>query len=166
MDGVLADVYTRFFELHERTYGEKLKVKDIIGLKEAEAFPDQLKWVNTPGFFRTVPVMPGSREGLRKLNEKYDVVVASMATEFPESLTDKQLWLSDHYSFIHWRQIIFCGSKELIKADIMIDDHFKNLDNFNGDTILFTQPHNMNINHTRHRRVDTWEEIEMIFFPD
>jgi 5'(3')-deoxyribonucleotidase len=26
----------------------------------------------------------------------------------------------------------------------MIDDHFKNLDNFDGETIMFIQPHNIN----------------------
>jgi 5'-nucleotidase len=166
MDGVLADVYRRFFELHEEDFGKRLTVQDIIGLKEAEAFPNQLKWVNSPGFFRSVPVMPGSREGLKRLNENFEVVVVSMATEFPICLTDKQLWLSEHYPFISWKQIVFCGCKDIIKADIMIDDHFKNLDNFSGKTILFTQPHNMNLMHSGHRRVDSWAEIEKLLLPD
>jgi 5'-nucleotidase len=41
----------------------------------------------------------------------------------------------------------------------MIDDHFKNLDYFTGETLLFTQPHNQLANPGRHRRVDTWDEI-------
>jgi 5'-nucleotidase len=162
MDGVLADVYHRFFELHEADFGIRLSVNDIKGLKEAKAFPNQLKWVNTPGFFRSVPVMQGSQSGLMKLNEKFEVIVASMATEFPESLTDKQLWLMEHYPFISWKQIVFCGCKDIIKADIMIDDHLKNLDNFKGETIIFTQPHNINIPDSQHRRVDSWEEIEKL----
>jgi 5'(3')-deoxyribonucleotidase len=86
MDGVLADVYHRFFELHEEDFGKKISIQDIIGLKEAEAFPNQLKWVNTPGFFKSIPVMSGSRQGLKRLNDKFEVIVVSMATEFPESL--------------------------------------------------------------------------------
>ncbi len=42
MDGVLADVYHRFFELHEEDFGKNLSILDIIGLNEAEAFPNQL----------------------------------------------------------------------------------------------------------------------------
>ena len=58
--------------------------------------------------------------------------------------------------------MVFCGSKEIIKADIMIDDHFKNLDHFDGETILFTQPHNkLNHNH-KHKRVDSWDDIEKL----
>ena len=165
MDGVLADVYHRFFELYAADSGKKLSIQDIIGLKEAEAFPNMSKWVNSPGFFRSMPVMPGSQSGLRVLNENYEVIVISMATEFPASLTDKQLWLNEHYPFISWKNIVFCGSKDLIPADIMIDDHLKNLDHFKGETIMYTQPHNMNISDHRHRRVDSWIQIERLLVP-
>ena len=162
MDGVLADVYSRFFDLHELETGSRLSVSDVSGMLEAEAFQNQIGWVTTPGFFRTVPAMEGSVEGLKKLNFQYDVVVVSMATEFPQSLTDKQLWMHDHYPFISWEQLVFCGNKSLLQADIMIDDHPKNLDNFNGETIMFTQPHNIFLTDTKHRRVSSWKEIENI----
>lgn len=159
MDGVLADVYSRFFELQESLTGSRTFIDDIAGLLEAEAFPLQREWVTTPGFFRSVPVMPGSIEGLKKLNEKYKIIVVSMATEFPNSLTDKQLWLNEHFPFITWKQIVFCGDKSLIPADIMIDDHPKNLNQFRGQRIIFTQPHNMLIADQGQERVGSWEEI-------
>lgn len=162
MDGVLADVYKRFFELHEQETGQRLSIGDIAGKLEADAFPNQLKWVTAPGFFRTVPVMQGSIEGLKKLNTGFEVIIVSMATEFPQSLTDKQLWLHDHFPFISWKQLVFCGNKNLLKADIMIDDHPKNLDHFSGVTIMFSQPHNILLNNTRHKRVNSWAEIEKL----
>jgi len=159
MDGVLADVYSRFFELHEQESNQLLTNSDVAGLLEEEAFSDQRKWVTTPGFFRSLPVMTGSVEGLRNLCRKYDIIVVSLATEFPYSLTDKMLWIKDHYPFITYQQIVFCGNKSIIRADIMIDDHPKNLDHFEGETLMFTQPHNM-LMKTKHRRVDSWAEIE------
>ena len=162
MDGVLADVYSLFFRLHEQETGNRLSVSDIAGLLEADAFPNQRKWVSAPGFFRTVPVMEGSIAGLKKLNVGFEVIVISMATEFPQSLTDKQLWLNDHFPFISWKQLVFCGNKNLLKADIMIDDHPKNLDHFDGKTIMFSQPHNILLRNTRHRRVNSWVEIEKL----
>jgi 5'-nucleotidase len=162
MDGVLADIYQRFFELHEEETDIRKTFNEIIGMKEGDAFPALGDWVMTPGFFRSMPVMPGSQKGLKLLNEKYDVTVVSMATEFPISLTDKQLWLHDNFPFINWKQIVFCGDKSLIRADIMIDDHLKNLDNFEGETILFTQPHNITEIASRHKRVCSWDEIEKI----
>jgi 5'(3')-deoxyribonucleotidase len=56
--------------------------------------------------------------------------------------------------------MVFCGSKTIIKADIMIDDHFKNLDQFEGETILFNQPHNQLMDAGRHTRVFSWQQIE------
>jgi Uncharacterized protein conserved in bacteria len=166
MDGVLADVYPRFFELYEQETGNKKTMGEIIGLKEGEAFPELYRWVETPGFFRSIPVMADSQRVLKLLNKTYEILVISMATEFPVSLTDKQMWINDHFPFISWRQVIFCGNKSLIQADLMIDDHFKNLDHFKGETIIFMQPHNVyNTNH-QHKTVSSWREIEKLLLPD
>jgi len=162
MDGVLADVYARFFELYKEGTGLTKTTNEIMGLKEAEAFPEAIRWVETAGFFKSLPVIPDSQRVLKLLNESYEIIVISMATEYPASLTDKQLWLNDHFPFINWKQIVFCGNKSLIPADLMIDDHFKNLDNFDGETIMFIQPHNINAVDHHHRRVSSWAEIEKI----
>ena len=158
MDGVLADVYSQFIAYHEKDSGIRLEIDKLDGLAEFEAFPHGSRHANTRGFFRTVPLVPGSRDILKRLNEKYEVFVVSAAMEFPTSLDDKREWLNEHFPFISWRQIVFCGSKEIVKAEIMIDDHLKNLDKFEGDTFLFSQPHNRRLQ-TSHRRVDSWEEI-------
>lgn len=166
MDGVLADVYTRFFNLYEEETGVKKSMDNLIGLKEGEAFPEFYRWIETPGFFRTIPVMPDSQRVLKLLNESYEIVVVSMATEFPTSLTDKQLWMNDNFPFISWKQVVFCGNKSLIPADLMIDDHFKNLDNFEGETIMFIQPHNKNNTNHPHKTVSSWQDIERLLLPD
>jgi 5'-nucleotidase len=166
MDGVLADVYPRFFELYKEETGSRKNMDELTGLKEGEAFPELYRWAETPGFFRTIPVMPDSQRVLRLLNETYEIIVISMATEFPVSLTDKQLWMNDHFPFISWKQVIFCGNKSLIPADLMIDDHLKNLDNFDGETIMFIQPHNINNTNHHHKTVSSWAEIEKLLLPD
>ena len=162
MDGVLADVYTQFIDKHFAETGERLNQKDMIGLTEGEAFPHLLKHVNAKGFFETAPPIPGARQAVEKLSKVYKIYIVSAATEFPLSLGEKQLWLGEHFPFITWQQMVFCGSKEIINTDIMIDDHFKNLDCFKGKTYLFTQPHNKNANPGRHERVNNWEELKEI----
>ena len=104
-------------------------------------------------------MIPGSIEGLRYLNDKYNVLIVSSATEFPQSLSEKQEWLNEHFPFISWKQMIFCGSKKSITGDIMIDDHPKNLKYFKGDRYLFTQPHNVFIDSNDYTRLDNWNEI-------
>lgn len=159
MDGVLADVYPIFLNLYSRELGKNITMEDVTGIPEREAFPHILRYVNRKGFFRNAPLMQDATEFVRKLNESYKLFVVSAAMEFPLSLAEKQAWLQEHFSFISWKQMVFCGSKEIIKADIMIDDHFKNLDIFPGKTYLFTQPHNQLANPGKHTRVNNWKEI-------
>lgn len=159
MDGVLADVYEQFFAWDEKEFGRRKTPEEVRGKAEFEAFPHSRKYVFSEGFFITAPVVPGSQEILRSLNDGYEVFIVSAAMEFPQSLGEKKEWLHRHFPFITWQQIIFCGSKQVVSADIMIDDHFKNLDYFPGATLLFTQPHNAESSEGRHRRVHSWEEI-------
>lgn len=161
MDGVLADVYTQFIDWEYKESGTRLRLEDLQGKTETEAFPSCNKHVRSMDFFRTAPVIPGSVEGLKYLNEKYKVLIVSSATEYPQSLTEKQEWLNKHFPFITWEQMIFCGRKDSIKGDIMIDDHPKNLRIFDGEKYIFTQPHNIFI--TDYKRVNSWNEIMTLF---
>ncbi|MGF6926883.1 5'(3')-deoxyribonucleotidase [Chitinophaga sp. W2I13] len=81
--------------------------------------------------------------------------------EFPLSLAEKHAWLSEHFPFISWKNIVFCGSKTIVEADYMIDDHDKNLSAFKGTPLLFTAPHNLPL--TDYKRVNNWEEVAEYF---
>jgi 5'(3')-deoxyribonucleotidase len=159
MDGVLSDVYSQLIKKHYDHCGELLSVDTMAGKRESEVFPHGRRQVRGAGFFADIPVMPGSVDTMKELNERYRIYIVSAAMEFPLSLSEKQLWLDTHFPFIGWQQRVFCGSKEVIKADIMIDDYFKNLDCFEGETYLFTQPHNCLADCGKHRRVSNWQEI-------
>ena len=160
MDGVIADTETHFIDWYERDYGIKVSREEIIGLKEEEMFPDKTaarKFAFTPGFLRTLPVMQGAVEAVKTLMEHFEVYIVSAAMEFPQSLPEKTAWLKEHFPFIDWRHIIFCGDKSIINTDFMIDDHIKNLDYFKGTTIMFHAFHNVNYHH--HQRVNNWDEV-------
>ncbi len=160
MDGVLSDTVEQFIAWEERETGKKITLQEILGKPELEVFPNSKKHLHTKDFFRTTSVIEDSQDILKQLNEKYEVFIVSAATEFPLSLTEKQAWLNEYFPFITWQQMVFCGSKAIIQADIMIDDHFKNLNSFDGKlSILFTQPHNIYADNGRHTRVHTWQDI-------
>ncbi len=159
MDGVLADIYEQLIDVEFEETGTKIDRKETLGKTEIEAFPNCLKHVRQKGFFRNAPVMPSAINVLKKLNEHYEVFIVSSATEYPNSLEEKYYWLEEHFPFISWKQLVLCGTKIVIKGDIMIDDHFKNLDFFDGKTILFTQPHNHEKNENSHERMNGWDEI-------
>ncbi len=159
MDGVLADVYSQFLRLEREETGVSLAPESLHGKLEAEAFPHYEQHVHSKDFFRMAPVMPGSIEGLRYLNDKYKVVVVSSAMEFPDSLFEKRMWMAEFYPFISWTQLVFCGDKSVIRGEIMIDDHPKNLNHFPGRKILFTQPHNLLLPDHTWQRVSNWKEL-------
>ncbi|WP_209332485.1 5' nucleotidase, NT5C type [Lunatimonas salinarum] len=160
MDGVLADVYAQFQKMHLEETGESIPEESMVGVPEHVAFPLIEKHVRTAGFFRTASVMPAAVSVLKELNQNYEVYIVSAAMEYPNSLIEKYEWLGMHFPFITWKQIILCGSKYPIHTDIMIDDHFKNLDVFQGKrSFLYTQPHNKLADPGKHFRVNGWEDL-------
>ena len=164
MDGVLADTETHFIKYYEAESGEKYDKKTMLGIPESQAFPDKTavrRYVNTPGFFRTLSLIEGSVSAIKILMQDFDVYIVSAAMEFPLSLFEKKQWLEEHFPFISWRNIVFCGDKSIIKTDYLIDDHLKNLDNFSGVPLMFTAAHN--VNHNQHHRLNNWEEILAYF---
>lgn len=159
MDGVIADVYRQFLDKEEKETGHRQPMEKLVGKKEDEAFKNCLNYVTSDGFFSTAPLVEGAVEALKLLNEQYELFIVSAAMEFPKSLSEKYAWLQQHFPFLSWHQFVFCGSKAVVQGDIMVDDHFKNLDNFTGQRLLFTQPHNIGQHERGHTRVDTWQEI-------
>jgi 5'-nucleotidase len=160
MDGVLADTDSHYINLYYEAYGVRVPYEQLLGKAEGEGFPEKEaigKFVRSSGFFRTLPVMPGAVESIIELMKHFEIYIVSAAMEFPNSLPEKYEWLQQHFPFISWRNIIFCGDKSVIRADYMIDDHPKNLDNFKGKTIMFHSSHNANVEH--HQRAKSWAEI-------
>ena len=162
MDGVLADTFEQFLLWDERETGERKLREKLLGIPEKEAILNVRKYVLTNGFFRDIPVIEDSQRVMFELQKKYEIFIVSAATEFPQSMPEKQAWLGDHFPFIEWQHIVFCGFKTIVHADIMIDDHLKNLDFFPNQTLLYTQPHNYYVDAGRHTRVNNWKEIEQL----
>ena len=162
MDHVMADITSQFIKWYKNETGIEIARNDLMGKPEDLAFPRPeliRKFIYMPGFFRTAEVMRGSQSVVKELNELYDLYVVSAAMEFPQSLSEKYEWLAEHFPFLSWQQIIFCGSKKPVYGDYLIDDHLKNLNNFNGEKLLFTATHNVNTHLNGYKRVNDWEEV-------
>lgn len=168
MDDVLADATQRFLDYVEERTGVHVEKSTLWGKDWADVVDihrdDIRKWLFEPGFFRQMKVIPGSQEVVRKLGERYEVFIVSAAMEFPLSLFEKLEWLGEHFPFIDWRYIVFCGHKYMIKADYLIDDHEKNLRTFEGTPLLFSAPHNAEL--TGYHRVNSWKDVEQLLLPE
>ncbi|MBK5280095.1 MAG: 5'(3')-deoxyribonucleotidase [Bacteroidia bacterium] len=161
MDDVLSDATGQFINFYEIEFGIRVTKESMNFKEEMKRFPDHhdevSKFPFRKNFFRMMAVNENSQEVVKKLNQRYDVFIVSSAMEFPNSLPEKLEWLSEHFSFLHWKQIVFCGNKKIVHGDYMIDDLPHNLETFNGEKLLFTAPHNMQFNHLK--RVNDWKEV-------
>jgi len=163
MDEVIADVMPKFLAIYEREFGKKLEKEAYWGKKiyDIEGADYIRNFLYDKGFFRDLPIMEGAVEGLQHLMKDYDIFITTAAMEFKFSFEDKYDWLKDHFPFIHWKNVVFCGDKSILRADYMIDDHIRNLKTFQGKGLLFTASHN--IMETGFTRVNNWKEVLEFF---
>jgi 5'(3')-deoxyribonucleotidase len=161
MDEVIADTLEKFIQVYKREHNFRISPEEMRGKDFTEILPQELygsarKYLDEPGFFRDIPVMPDSQRVVKELYEKYDVFIVSAAMEFKYSLLDKYEWLEEHFPFIAWQHIMFCGLK-IVKVDIFIDDRSRNFVDFDGRALLYSSPHNLLIND--YERVDNWLQV-------
>lgn len=162
MDDVLADTYGKHIELYNQEYSQNLTLEKVNGGEVWQNVPEEHqesihRHVHEKGFFRNLKPIHDSIEVVRELSEKHEVYIASAAMQFPNSLLEKSEWLDEHMPFIDWQHRILCGHKYILRGDLLIDDRAYNLEKFEGDTILFTSPHNLHEN--GYDRVFDWKTI-------
>jgi 5'(3')-deoxyribonucleotidase/uncharacterized protein with PQ loop repeat len=165
MDEVIADSFSKHLSLYNQRVGGNL-TKEMVSRRglgaaiprdrrdEFAAIPDE------DGFFADLEVIEGSREALLELSQDHDIFIASAAMEVPTSFDAKFKWLQKHFPFISPSRIVFCGGKNIIDADILVDDRSRHFKEFRGTGILFTAPHN--VAESANLRADTWEDVLQI----
>ncbi|WP_430906924.1 5' nucleotidase, NT5C type [Maribacter sp. 2-571] len=162
MDEVIADTYGAHIEIYNREFNGTLQVSDCMGKEVWQCVPEiHQKSIRNharrPGFFKDLTPIKDSISVLREINEKHELFIASAAMQFPNSLQEKSEWLDRYFPFIHWKNRILCGDKHILRGDVLIDDRSYNLDRFEGDTLLFSSPHNSNSD--GHARANDWTEV-------
>lgn len=163
MDGVMADTYFKFVDRYAERFGRRPGREELLG-KKAYQLPgaaDLRDAMHEPGFFRDVPVMENAVEVVRELYAAHEVFVVSTASEFKHAYLDKWEWLHEHFPFISFQRIVFCGDKSIVHGDYMIDDKTSNLAGFNGTGLLFDAYDNHFAK--GYHRVHDWAEVRDYF---
>jgi len=162
MDEVIADALSRHLSLYNRATGGSLTAELIREIGLEAAIPPQHRAIferlpHQDGFFDDLGVIAGSQRALQILLQHFDVFITSAAMEVPGSFDAKFRWLREHFSFIPTSNIVFCGDKEIIDADYLIDDRSRHFARFRGTGILFTAPHNAD--ERGYLRANNWNEV-------
>lgn len=131
MDGVQADLeagfWQRWAQLHptapQRAAGDPTQfyIEDQLPLE----YQAQVRAiVNTPGFFRNLPVMAGAPEALNEmLDEGWDVrVCTAPLLSNPTCASDKLAWVEEHLGAGWARRTVLAKDKSTVRGDLLIDD--------------------------------------------
>lgn len=140
----------KYGDKHIEKYGTLLQTEHIVdwdlhkftlpGVDVFKEFIYKKHIFKKNNFFRSVGIQPYAQEVTRELSNYFDIYVVS-ASHFT-TVPDKAEWLLEYFPHIPVKQFIPCYNKYMIRGDILIDDKFDNLINFDGKRVLFDRPWN------------------------
>jgi 5'(3')-deoxyribonucleotidase len=173
MDDTIADCVAHWISILNDRYECNLEREDItdwkiantpkmkeIGLSESQIFSP----MNEVGFFRSLPLKKGAKEGVDILLQRYKVVIATSLPLFrPPGVQlrhaeDKVEWLEEHFPyFVETKNIIISKRKDLIKGDLLIDDAPQFIKMFQGNVLIMDAPWNRKL--TNLPRAESWAQV-------
>jgi 5'(3')-deoxyribonucleotidase len=166
MDEVMADAVAEHLLRYNRDFDEKITVADLEGKWLWQVVPSDRHgaleaYLRSDDFFESLAVMPESQRVMQRLQQNYEVFIATAAMEVPTSFHQKYRWLEKNFPSISPSHIVYCGDKAILRADYLIDDNPRQLQRFHGTGILYSSPHNVTVK--GFKRVKNWLEVERLF---
>jgi 5'-nucleotidase len=170
MDGVLADFDGGFL----RRWRQQHPNKPYIPPEERDTFylidqyPREYRdlireIVLTPGFFRTLPVIPGGREALNDMHAAgIDVLICTKPLrDFKSGVLEKYEWVDEHLGREWTERMILTSDKTLVDADYLIDDKpaIRGRQRPSWKHILYDDPRNRNARGMERLSWNNWKEI-------
>lgn len=161
MDNVIADFDTALYRRrdefkHKLIYTEPYSAENISQInmwKTINSHPANIDIVrgvfSVDGFFATIPIMPGARqavERLDQLSDKYDYFFCSSPSVSSRTChSDKAQWLCRYFSYKHGNKLILTDDKTMVRGDVLIDDKvsIKGCCEPSWKHILFNNPYNL-----------------------
>lgn len=133
--------------------------------------------VKDKNLYENARIFDGAIETLKKLNQKYDVYICSACIwrgmERDSGIFFKQKFdfLIEHFPFLDPNKFIFTSDKNLLVADIQIDDKPDNLLGRSKLKIMYTAYHNKNMTDSELKklkivRADSWKQIGEMLLKD
>lgn len=169
LDNVVADWSTELCNRYNAKYGENLRPEDLTEwathkIVRPDVGRDVYKLMQDDTFFYDLNIMPQAQEVIYELCKKYIVYIVTVP-ETISSIDQKIRWVEKHLPFVGKENMIFSFGKDkgFVNADYLIDDNPKNFNNFKGIKVLYTAPHNKDIQSREIVRVNDWDDIAYIF---
>jgi 5'(3')-deoxyribonucleotidase len=146
MDGVIVDFVKPWLEWYNKEYNDSLTEADLrmyefgSQTKAGKKIYDFLRVPNNYDKVLEIPHMLALMQTYQNLGHR--IIVATKASHNGNMVENKTKWFERNAPFLNKHDIVFVQNKELIRADVLIDDDPRNLEKFPGDKILFRHSYN------------------------
>ncbi len=114
-------------------------------------------FLHTEGFFFNLPPLEGAIEGIRKLAEEHDIIIASSPSYTGRIAAEKidwvKKWLPEMID-----NLVLTHNKGVFDAHVMIDDSVRFLEQFYAGRIIMDRPWNRDYNEADVRAYN-WDDI-------
>ena len=164
MDHVMADTGLYLCDWVNSRFGTQYQGESFVSLLNHLPDAERLQLVehvDDGTLMRDLPLIDGCVDVLRDLNERFAIVICTAAMEFPNTIMPKIAWLDEHFPFLDPHLFVFCGYKQVMGTEYLIDDSPKHFSSFKGTPLLYTAAHNLE--ETQYDRVSNWSEIADYF---
>ena len=103
---------------------------------------------------------PGAVEYIKRLIDDGHKVFLCTSTDYRNVQAKFERVIQRYFPYIRWSQVIVTSCKQMINADILIDDGVHNLEGGDYIKILMTAPHNKKYDEEANEmlRADNWED--------
>ena len=150
MDGIVSQFVPAFLHVYAR-YGGVIPSHLALRWNFFEALPDQSAVKRTwddPAIFLHQEPYHGAVDAVKHLHDAYQLMIVSTAPPpLDVHIPAKVRWVQRYLPWLSHKQLIFTDHKELIRGDVLIDDHIENVlgwlgTNDGGLGILINRPWN------------------------
>jgi 5'(3')-deoxyribonucleotidase len=160
LDDVLCNLSKMWIELHNKQHNANLTIEQVLNWDialVAQNGKEAYKYFQIPELYDDMPVVEGALEGVNYLrNLGCRIIFATIPS--PNTYGRKFKWLVDNGFCPDKKEYVECwGSKNVLLGDIIIDDNYTNVRQFQGLGLLFDRPWNRKFNYDL--RVKDWQDI-------
>jgi 5'(3')-deoxyribonucleotidase len=158
MDEVICDLLTPLFKEYNKIYKTSANINMLTDYFLLDGMKDIYK---QEGFFLSLKPFPDAIETLEKLNEKYNLIIATFA-ETMQIVNEKYMWAKQNMPFIPFNNIVLGNYKWMMDADYLIDDNPHYLTRFKKCCICVDKPYNRDEGLNFKYRVNSLKDVEKI----
>lgn len=148
IDNTIWDLVTPWLNYYNRRHNDDVKYEDVTEYSFFDIIKnitreEMLGLLNENEFWSEVKPYPGSYKYLKKLNDEFELYIAtSTSYRTPREKFDK---LFTFFDFLTEDQLITISKKQLLNVDIMIDDCVDCLTSGNYTKLLIDTPYNRDV---------------------